>query len=345
MYERQTVYTPKINGDTRVMILISQTIHDTKSKPLYLNLYDINDVLQESYMFIRLLLSTGYYYACLTLDPTFTGFGYFKIEYDGEDLADSICYEINSDYDDDIKEVLYTNTENDWNTVFINSYTSMELPVRADVNPFFTEAQATIDETKISVVVKTSIAAADFDVIITNGTESVTKSITTDGSLTYTAEITIVEFNAVFTTGVNRNVVFKITGEDGVISDENFEFYLSFAPDFYNVYNYSIFVECGFVPRDFRGEQETEDFLDQTLTNETIYGNHYEIHPLTIGDNGGIPNWLAYKMMSATLCDTFNLDTVEYERVNGSNFEKVEDTENGLAIYKVDLQTENNYLQ
>jgi hypothetical protein len=59
----------------------------------------------------------------------------------------------------------------------------------------------------------------------------------------------------------------------------------------------------------------------------------------------GVPNWLAYKIMSATLCDNFKIDGVEYKRIEGSAFEKIEDTENGLATYRVDLQTENNYLQ
>ena len=344
MYERQTVYTPKINGDTFIQVLVSQSVHDTKSKLLYLKLYDINDVLQETYYFTRILLSTGYHYASTTINPTFEGFGYFKIEYDGEDLADSVCYEINPTYDGDIKEIYYANSDNDWNTVFYNSFLTFELPVKPDINPFFTEAQAIIDATKIRIAVKTSVDAADFDIIISNGTQTFTKNVTSDGSTTYNVDITLAELNAVFTTGIDRNVFFKIAGEDGTISDEGFFVYIGTA-NFEKTFYFSLFVECGFVPRDFRGEQETEDFLDQTLTNETVYGNHYEIHPLTIGDNGGIPNWLAYKVMSATLCDTFQIDGVDYERVNGSKFEKVEDTENGLAIYKVDLQTENTYLQ
>jgi hypothetical protein len=38
-------------------------------------------------------------------------------------------------------------------------------------------------------------------------------------------------------------------------------------------------------------------------------------------------------------------EQVEYKRVSGSKLEKIEDTKNGLATYKIDLQTLNNYLQ
>lgn len=340
MYDRQTVYTPKINGNTFVQVLISQSLHDTKSKQLYLNLYDINNVLKEQYLFTRLILSTGYYYAAVQILPSYVGFGYFKIEYDGNDLADSICYEFNSTYTDDIKEIYYTNDDNDWNTVFNTSFTTFELPIKPLLNPLFTEAQVTISETKISVVIKTSVDADDFSVIITDNIDTVTKAVTSTGTTTYTVEFTNAELAAL----INKYVVFKIVGEDGTATDENFAVYIGDVV-FLRFFYFSISIECGFIPRDFRGEQETEDYLDQSLTNETIYGNHYEVNPLTIGDNGGVPNWLAYKMMCATLCDTFKIDDIQYKRVNGSKFEKVEDTENGLAIYKVDLQTENTYLQ
>ena len=38
-------------------------------------------------------------------------------------------------------------------------------------------------------------------------------------------------------------------------------------------------------------------------------------------------------------------EQVEYKRVSGAKLEKIEDTKNGLATYKIDLQTLNNYLQ
>ena len=106
------------------------------------------------------------------------------------------------------------------------------------------------------------------------------------------------------------------------------------------------FVEGGLIPIDSRIEQETEDFIEQDMTNETVYGDSYEVQPFTFGVVGeGIPNYLRNKINRALLCDNFQVDGVDYIRTNGSKLEKTDDVENGLAIYKIDLQTIKNYLQ
>lgn len=110
-------------------------------------------------------------------------------------------------------------------------------------------------------------------------------------------------------------------------------------------YDFWLDVECGAIPKDSRDEQETEDFLEQDLVNDTVYGDEYEVVPFTFGSSMGIPNWLRKKISRATLCDTFKIDGLEYKRTQGAKMEKIEDTENGLATYKMDLQTPNNYLQ
>ena len=110
-------------------------------------------------------------------------------------------------------------------------------------------------------------------------------------------------------------------------------------------YDFWLDVEAGFIPRDNRDEQETEDFLEQNLMNETAYGEAYEVMPLTVGDSMGIPGWLRLKISRASLCDDFQVDGVGYKRISGAKMEKVEDCENGLATYKLDLQPTNNYLQ
>jgi len=108
---------------------------------------------------------------------------------------------------------------------------------------------------------------------------------------------------------------------------------------------FSLTVEAGFVPIDSRDEQDTEDFIEQNMTNQTVYGDEYEVVGLTLGDGNGIPNWLRKKISRASLLDTFKVDGTEYVRVQGSKMEKVTDTYKGLAVYKIDLQTTINYLQ
>ena len=53
----------------------------------------------------------------------------------------------------------------------------------------------------------------------------------------------------------------------------------------------------------------------------------------------------SFRNSRASLCDDFQVDGVGYKRISGAKMEKVEDCENGLATYKLDLQPTNNYLQ
>lgn len=108
---------------------------------------------------------------------------------------------------------------------------------------------------------------------------------------------------------------------------------------------FTITVEAGFKPTDSRDEQDTEDFVEQNMVNETIFGDEYEVIGLTFGDKTGIPNWLRKKISRASLCDTFKVDGVEYSRIQGAKVEKIDDTYHGLATYKLDIQTIKNYLQ
>lgn len=112
-----------------------------------------------------------------------------------------------------------------------------------------------------------------------------------------------------------------------------------------NQYKFYLNVECGFIPKDERDEFETDDFIEQNMTNDTVFGDMYVVEPVTFGDNIGIPNWLRRKISRWILCDEFKIDSVEYKRTNGSKLEKTDDIENGNGIYKIDMQTINNYLQ
>lgn len=104
------------------------------------------------------------------------------------------------------------------------------------------------------------------------------------------------------------------------------------------VHEYTIDIECGFIPKDVRTEQLVEEFVGQDLINNVVYGDEYIVYPLTIGDSLGIPSWLAALVSKCTLCDKLTINDKEYERIEGTKLEKIEDTYNGLAIYKIDLQ-------
>jgi hypothetical protein len=108
---------------------------------------------------------------------------------------------------------------------------------------------------------------------------------------------------------------------------------------------FTIWVECGFKPQDTDDNQDVEEFMEQNLTNELVYADEYEVNVLTIGGGKGIPHWLKKKISRASLLDTFMINNVEYKRIQGSKMEKIEDTREGLATYRLSLQKTINYLQ
>ena len=114
---------------------------------------------------------------------------------------------------------------------------------------------------------------------------------------------------------------------------------------FFNGDEFVITVECGFVPNEYRIEQEQSDFMQQNMVNETVYGDSYEVKTLTIGSGLGIPNWLASKVGYASILDSFVIGEVEHVRVSGAKLESVEKTKQGLGMYNLDLQEVQNYMQ
>lgn len=104
-------------------------------------------------------------------------------------------------------------------------------------------------------------------------------------------------------------------------------------------------IECGFIPKDTRIESVTEDYQDQLLVNNLMYGDEYTVYPLTIGDSNGIPVWQRDLIARASLCETFLIDEKQYVRAEGAKIEKVEDFNDSLATYKIDLQEKTNYIQ
>jgi len=109
---------------------------------------------------------------------------------------------------------------------------------------------------------------------------------------------------------------------------------------------FCFYVEGGFEPKDSRDEIETDDFIEQNMANETVYGDSYEVRPFTAGLKGyGIPNYMRIRFNRALLCDSFKIDDVEWLRTSGSKLENIGETRTGLSVYKIDLQTIKNYLQ
>ena len=108
---------------------------------------------------------------------------------------------------------------------------------------------------------------------------------------------------------------------------------------------FQLSVECGVAPDESTVEQETEDFVEQNMTNETVYGDLYGSLGMVFGSGLGIPNWLRDKIAMITILDTVKYDGIEYVRVQGAKLEEKEKTKHGLAIHKIQVQKIKNYIQ
>lgn len=118
--------------------------------------------------------------------------------------------------------------------------------------------------------------------------------------------------------------------------------------DYSVVFSSSVFqisVECGVAPDDSIVEQETTDFVEQNMTNETVYGDMYGSLGMLFGSGIGIPNWLRDKIAMISVLDTVKYDGLQYVRVQGTKLEEKEKTKKGLAIHKLQVQKTINYIQ
>ena len=208
-YPAANEYCGKISGssDLVVQVLISEAMYLTQTGNV-LRLFDKDNIIVHEEVFEVFTLSTGIYYAIATISKDMLIslgndlLGYFIISNIDEQvlLADSVWYKINPTFQNDLQEIEYTHEENDYNTIFKHGA---------------------------------------------------------------------------------------------------------------NTYKFKIWVEGGFIPKDERDEQEVEDFIQQDMVNETVYGDEYVVEPFTLGDNiSGVPNWLRKKFSRISL-----LDSVKYKQM------------------------------
>lgn len=204
-YPAANEYCGKISGssDLVVQVLISENLYNSDLNGI--RIIDINGNIKLDKDIIVSTLSLGYYYANVTItsaELTALGkdfIGYFEIhDYETQTkLADSVWYTINPTFQNDLQEIEYTHEENDYNTIFKHGA---------------------------------------------------------------------------------------------------------------NTYKFKIWVEGGFIPKDERDEQEVEDFIQQNMVNETVYGDEYVVEPFTLGDNiSGVPNWLRKKFSRISLLDSVKI--------------------------------------
>ena len=352
IYTEQARYMqPLVTGNMRLCVLISEELYNS-SNIMSIKMLSYNDDILKTVNFYKKILSDGYYYATATFFDFAEAWNdncvYFKI-YDGENvLADSVYYMANPTYQGDIKNIKYTHNENEWDTIFIENINTLNIPINNSYQAYFGSVVLTITETKYIITFTlyddgdplTILSPIDFAVYYND--ISIGNVHTETVSLEGTEDYYVVEIDKSLIKGSEISILALTTVGNDVIFETEF---MLFGDSFTSELEYSFDVECGVIPMDLRDEQEIEDFIQQDMVNETIYGETYGVLSYTFGDSKGIPFWLAQKINRASLCDEFFIEGEKHLRIKGAKIEKTEDTENGLAVYKLDFQTENTYLQ
>ena len=352
IYKQQTDYAPLLKtGNLKLCVLISEDIYLAESNLSIKMLSEIGVVLK-TVNFTKKQLSNDYFFATATIDEFseagYDALVYFEIYSGTTLLANSLYYMANPTVDKYVKTLKYTHNVNEWDCIFKEDTDTLNIPFYADFSDYFTKCELSITETKYILSFTLYVpedpmqilSPFDFDIYFN---DIVLGNIhTVEANVLGTESVFTVEVDREILEGSEINIICMTKEENYVFIDTEF---MLFGSSFTSQNEYVIDVECGVIPKDLRDEQEIEDFIQQDMVNETIYGETYGVKSYTFGDSKGIPFWLAQKINRASLCDDFYIDNERHLRIKGSKMEKVDDTENGLAVYKIDFQTENTYLQ
>ena len=334
-YNSEQEYVGKIISNTSVFFWCSADfyadMHDGVDK-CFLQVVDEDNKVLYSYPIERGVIQGKeeidiYFYGKVDIpyytDQTFCA--RFKIILNDEVVADSWLYEINPYYDKDIKVIEYSHFENDYDMLFYREQKILNLIGGRGVS-----------QREIYIPNNTPLLQylSVGDALLKIGDNDVSSyGVTIEAIDGRDKNRTLVEFS----TEYFDNELYEMYSEGDVLQFETQE-----KKRILNVY--SIALECGFNPDDFETRDENTDFVGQDMFNEIVDARPHTVEPLTIGDNGGIPNWLAHKINVISILSSLKIEGEEFVRVQGSKFETIEKTK-GMGVYKVELQTKNeNYI-
>ena len=312
-YKKRDAYVPKIISDTQVFVWIDNTMLD---KTFVLKQRDENGFFVDE---VQLIINTigNYNYISGTITkPNDTRCVQFVLFADDDIIADTMYYEMNPYYDKDIKVIEYTHYENDFDFVF---YREVEQTITFNV-----VGGATLLQKQI-VIPNDYLLLSVGDALLKIGDNDVSS---------YGATIESIEENVItFSVEYVGNNLHNLYVYGDILQFETQE-----TQHIPNVY--SIALECGFIPSDYETKGQIEDFDGQDLFNKIVDARPQSTEKLTIGDNGGVPNWLAHKINVITMLSSVTIDGEEFVRVKDAQFEKEDDRE-GMGVWKVEMQSKN----
>ncbi len=312
-YKKRDAYVPKIISDTQVFVWIDNTMLD---KTFVLKQRDENGFFVDE---VQLIINTigNYNYISGTITkPNDTRCVQFVLFADDDIIADTMYYEINPYYDKDIKVIEYTHYENDFDFVFFREQTIFNvIGGRTWLLHQFGYIVIPNDYHLLSVG----------DALLKIGDTDISPY----GVTIYGIEENVIKLSFEYV----GNELYILYSEGDILQFETQE-----TQHIQNVY--SIALECGFIPSDYETKGQIEDFDGQDLFNKIVDARPQSTEKLTIGDNGGVPNWLAHKINVITMLSSVKIDGEEFVRVKDAQFEKEDDRE-GMGVWKVEMQSKN----
>ena len=337
-------YTGKLLKDFDMLFSIPESIY-TSGLEIRMECRNTGRVFR-TYYATKSALSDADRYASLRvmLDGLPTGEPFvFRLLHGSEILAEThVVYTIPA-VTKDITTLKYSNSSNDWNTIFIVSTTRDIITLNGlDLQTL----ELVYAEDSVTLEFNCAEGATEFEYfplrVKASNELGIIGDFTTAGLLDY-----VHTFDAVDFVGHTSSIeISKAESGDPVAMFKNIYFGLDF--NMVKPIEYFLSLEGGFNPNDFKPAGSKEEFFDQDYMNTVMFAQPYETEQLSFGGALGIPNWLAAKLNYVLMCPDLGIfsgtddqyrDVYEkYELANGGNFEKQSNTYAGLATYKVQLQ-------
>lgn len=311
-YKKRDAYVPKIISDTQIFAWIDDTMLD---KTFVLKQRDESGFIVDELQLTINTIGNYNYISGTIVKPNDTRCIQFVLFADDDIIADTMYYEINPHYDKDIKVIQYTHYENDFDFVFYGGQTI-----------FNVISSSLVLQTKMYITNKHFLQYLSVgDALLKIGNNDVSS---------YGVTIAGIGANSVLLTAdLSSNDLENLYSAGDVLQFQ--------TQEIQNVQNtYSIALECGFIPSDYETKGQIEDFDGQDLFNKIVDARPQSTEKLTIGDNGGVPNWLAHKINVITMLSSITIEGEEFVRVKDAQFEKEDDRE-GMGVWKVEMQSKN----
>ena len=275
------------------------------------------------------------------LDTTYT-----QDNLDADASAYSLVYNINPEYDECLKTIEYSHKKNDFETIFNELMTVVDVPVISEPNILSIKLNFATTFNNISFTFQ-AVPNKAYTIILKDSNDTLYSTNTTSSIGTTT-------FEKAIGTAVNQHgQTLYVEVYDGTTLVAKSELYTFNAVggtqdstyNYYRTNSFKISLDATFVPSNLSLKNKRNDFDKQNYTNNPVSSVPYNTEKLTFGSGLGIPNWLAVKLNAIFSLSNTTIGNTQYFVASGANLELRDGSYDGLGIYDIELQKENDFLQ